>query len=52
MDENERAPYVVTTQGIVVTDPDTTANIRFTIDWDQTYATKSGQEAPKSTYHR
>lgn len=50
MDENEQAPYTVTKEGIIVTDPDTTADIRFTIDWDQTYATKAGQDAEKYLY--
>lgn len=50
MDENEQAPYRVTTEAIVVTDPDTTADLRFTIDWQQTYATKAGQDAAKQLY--
>lgn len=50
MDENTLAPYVVTKDGIVATDTDTTADLRFTIDWQQTYATKAGQEADPALY--
>ncbi|XP_059617696.1 cadherin-23-like [Phlebotomus argentipes] len=47
--ENSLADTVVTTE-ILATDPDTTADLEFWIDWEASYATKSGQEAEKSTY--
>lgn len=50
MDENKEAPYRVTIEGIVAIDPDTSAEVHFTIDWEQTYATKAGQEAEKRLY--
>lgn len=51
MNENEEAPYRVTIEGgIVAIDPDTSAEVQFTIDWDISYATKAGQEAEKILY--
>lgn len=41
---------VLITSMIVATDPDTTADLYFEINWNDTYATKSGQDAPKDTY--
>ncbi|KAJ6639917.1 Cadherin-23 [Pseudolycoriella hygida] len=38
------------TDGIIATDPDTNATLEFTIDWTESYATKSGQAADKSLY--
>ena len=50
--ENSPANYEVTTN-INVTDPDTTANLSITIIWEDSYATKSGQEvANKTLYHK
>ncbi|GAB0091829.1 fat-like cadherin-related tumor suppressor homolog [Sergentomyia squamirostris] len=47
--ENSPANTVVTTE-ILATDPDTTADLEFWIDWENSYATKSGQEADRETY--
>lgn len=52
MDENEPGGYLVTTEGIIATDTDTTAELRFRINWDESYATKAGQEAPKELYEK
>lgn len=43
---------VLVTDGIVATDPDTTANLEFSINWASSYATKSGQEANQSLYEK
>ncbi|XP_055680929.1 protein dachsous-like [Lutzomyia longipalpis] len=47
--ENSPAGTVVTME-ILATDPDTTADLEFSIDWSQSYAIKYGQEAEKHTY--
>ncbi|XP_013192882.1 cadherin-23 [Amyelois transitella] len=36
---------------IFATDPDTTAELRFEIDWDTSYATKQGRETPSIEFH-
>lgn len=51
MPENSLYPTLVT-QEIIATDLDTTADLEFKIDWAQTYATKSGQEARKELYEK
>lgn len=38
--ENTREKEI--TRGIVATDPDTTANLKFTINWEDSYASKPG----------
>lgn len=49
--ENSLGETLVTTDGsIIAIDPDGTADLYFTIDWEETYATKSGQEAEKFLY--
>lgn len=40
------------TDGIIATDPDTDADLKFSIDWDTSYATKSGQEANKTLFEK
>lgn len=52
MDENEPGGYLVTKDGIIATDPDSSADLRFKINWDQSYATKAGQEAPAHLYEK
>lgn len=49
--ENSPAGTIVTME-IVATDPDTTADLEFSIDWEASYATKSGQEAARETYEK
>ncbi|CAH2040187.1 unnamed protein product, partial [Iphiclides podalirius] len=39
------------TREIRATDPDTTAELRFEIDWDSSYATKQGRETDPREYH-
>ncbi|XP_037029736.1 cadherin-23-like [Bradysia coprophila] len=41
---------VIVTDGIIATDPDTTADLEFSINWELSYATKSGQEANQTLY--
>lgn len=36
--------------GIIARDPDTTANLVISIDWDTSFGTKAGQRAADSTY--
>lgn len=43
---------VLVTDGIIATDPDTTADLEFTINWTLSYATKSGQAANPSLYEK
>lgn len=43
---------VLVTDGIIATDPDTTADLQFTINWTLSYATKSGQAANQSLYEK
>lgn len=43
---------VSVTDGIIATDPDTTADLEFKIDWDLSYATKSGQESNQALYEK
>lgn len=50
--ENSVGGIVVTTDGINATDPDGTADLFFTIDWNESYATKSGQEAEQALYEK
>lgn len=50
--ENSVGGTFVTTDGIIATDPDGTADLSFTIDWNESYATKSGQEADKELYEK
>lgn len=52
MDENQPGDYLVTQDGIIATDPDITADLRFSINWVDSYATKAGQEAPKRLYEK
>ncbi|XP_063374408.1 cadherin-23-like [Cydia amplana] len=50
VEENVPEGYVITTD-ITATDPDTTAYLRFEIDWDTSYATKQGRETPAIEFH-
>ncbi|XP_047999380.1 protocadherin Fat 1-like [Leguminivora glycinivorella] len=50
VEENVPEGYVITTS-ITATDPDTTAYLRFHIDWDTSYATKQGRETPAVEFH-
>ncbi|XP_063540838.1 protocadherin Fat 1-like [Cydia strobilella] len=50
VEENVPEGYVITTT-ITATDPDTTAYLRFEIDWDTSYATKQGRETPAIEFH-
>lgn len=52
MDENQPGGYVVTKDGIIATDTDQSADLRFSINWEDSYATKAGQEAPKRLYEK
>lgn len=52
MDENQPGGYIVTADGIIATDSDTTAKLQFRINWEDSYATKAGQEAPKQLYEK
>lgn len=40
------------TDGIIATDPDTTADLEFNINWELSYATKSGQAADQELYEK
>ncbi|XP_063386111.1 protein dachsous-like [Cydia fagiglandana] len=50
VEENVPEGYVITTE-ITATDPDTTAYLRFEIDWETSYATKQGRETPAIEFH-
>lgn len=50
IDENSPGGTLITDE-IIGTDPDTTANMVFTILWDQSYATKAGAEADIDLYN-
>lgn len=50
VEENVPKGYVITTN-ITATDPDTTAYLRFEIDWETSYATKQGRETPAIEFH-
>lgn len=52
MDENQPGGYRVTADGIIATDTDQTADLRFSINWEDSYATKAGQEASKVRYEK
>lgn len=49
MEENSEDGYIVTDE-IYAMDPDQTADLVFAIDWEQTYAVKSGQIADADLY--
>lgn len=46
------AGRTLVTDGILATDPDGTANLVFNIDWDESYATKSGQVTDEKFYEK
>nr|AFJ04291.1 cadherin-like receptor [Spodoptera litura] len=49
--ENVKDGFLIT-EGLTATDPDTTADLYFEIDWSASYATKQGRNAPPtSEYH-
>ncbi|GBP79468.1 Neural-cadherin [Eumeta japonica] len=48
--ENEPAGHPVTDE-ITASDPDTTAHLQFSIDWEQSYATKQGRDADAEEYY-
>nr|QFP12818.1 cadherin-related midgut membrane protein [Lymantria xylina] len=50
VEENVPEGYLITEE-ITATDPDTTAELRFEIDWESSYATKQGRETPAVEYH-
>ncbi|XP_072929388.1 cadherin-AgCad1-like [Epargyreus clarus] len=50
VEENVPEGYVIT-RDIRATDPDTTAELRFEIDWATSYATKQGRETNPIEYH-
>ncbi|XP_038217094.1 protocadherin Fat 1-like [Zerene cesonia] len=50
VEENVPEGYVIT-EDIVATDPDTTADLKFEILWDTSYATKQGRETDPREYH-
>lgn len=39
------------TDKIEATDPDTTAKLAYTIDWDKSYASKPGWESVEAKYY-
>ena len=45
-------PGEVVTREVRATDPDTTADLVFEIDWKDSYATKQGRAAPTSEFHK
>ncbi|KAL4703194.1 hypothetical protein ACJJTC_004870 [Scirpophaga incertulas] len=49
VEENVPEGFEVT-RGIRATDPDTTAHLRFDIDWDGSWATKQGRPTPEIEY--
>lgn len=51
MEENSVGGTIVTDQ-IEATDPDTEAELVFEIDWEKSYATKTGQFADKGSYEK
>ncbi|KAF9406502.1 hypothetical protein HW555_013145 [Spodoptera exigua] len=51
VEENVKDGHLIT-QGLTASDPDTTADLIFEIDWDASYATKQGMNAPPiEEYH-
>ncbi|NP_001037682.1 cadherin-like membrane protein precursor [Bombyx mori] len=50
VEENVPEGYIITSE-IRATDPDTTAELRFEIDWTTSYATKQGREANPIEFH-
>ncbi|KAJ0177622.1 hypothetical protein K1T71_006495 [Dendrolimus kikuchii] len=50
VEENVPEGYNIT-DAITASDPDTTAELRFEIDWDSSYATKQGRETDPIEYH-
>ncbi|CAG4946142.1 unnamed protein product [Colias eurytheme] len=50
VEENVPQGYVIT-ENIQATDPDTTADLKFEIVWDTSYATKQGRETDPREYH-
>lgn len=51
VEENVPDGYEITDQ-ITATDPDTTGELRFEIDWESSYATKQGRETDPIEYHK
>ncbi|CAH2085837.1 unnamed protein product [Euphydryas editha] len=53
VEENSPKGYriIQESQEITATDPDTTADLRFEIIWETSYATKQGREANTSLFH-
>lgn len=49
-EENVPEGYLITDE-ITATDPDTTARLEFTIDWENSYATKQGRGTDVNEYH-
>ncbi|XP_026330204.1 protocadherin Fat 4-like [Hyposmocoma kahamanoa] len=50
VEENVPEGYEIT-RNITATDPDTTAHLRFEINWNTSYATKQGRDTPAVEYH-
>lgn len=51
VEENVEVGHPIT-EGLTATDPDTTADLHFEIDWDNSYATKQGTNGPNTAdYH-
>nr|AEL22856.1 CAD protein [Sesamia inferens] len=51
VEENVPDGYLITEE-VTATDPDTTAELIFEIDWESSYATKQGREAPANEFHK
>lgn len=50
-DINENSlPLAIAATGIIARDPDTTADLVISIDWDTSFGTKAGQRAADLTY--
>lgn len=46
----ENSKGITLTSAIEATDPDTTADLQFSIDWEDSYAMKPGSEVEKESY--
>ncbi|XP_075975778.1 cadherin-AgCad1-like [Anticarsia gemmatalis] len=50
VEENVPEGFLISDE-VVATDPDTTAHLRFEIDWASSYATKQGRQTPTVEFH-